>query len=165
MHVPADRSPPAIAAALAEAEQACATRGQRLTEIRRLVLEALWRSDQPVGAYGLSGQLQRRLQRQLAPPTIYRALNFLVEQKLAARIESRNAFVPCAHPDHDHAGMFFICECCGTSAEVEDPKVEALFAHQAAALGFRIARRVVELQGTCASCASALHPSAAPAAG
>ncbi|MDQ0507298.1 Fur family transcriptional regulator [Xanthobacter agilis] len=161
MHIPVDRSPDTITAALAAAEHVCASRGLRFTPMRRLVLEALWRSEQPLGAYDLIGQLQRRLQRRLAPPTVYRALDFLMEQKFVARIESRNAFVPCAHPDHDHTCVFFICACCGTSAEIEDPKVEALFAHQAAALGFRIERRVVELQGTCATCASTPDPTSA----
>ncbi|WP_024280123.1 Fur family transcriptional regulator [Xanthobacter sp. 126] len=154
MYVPADRSPAAIAAALAEVERACVARGQRFTKMRRLVLEVLWRSEQPVRAYDLRGRLEQQLQRRLVPPTVYRALNFLMEQKFAARLESRSAFVPCAHPEQHHAGMFFICEHCGTSAEIDDSKVEVLFAHQAATLGFHIARRVVELQGTCATCAS-----------
>lgn len=157
MPVPVDRSPAAIAAALAKVEQICLGRGERFTEMRRLVLEALWRSEQPVRAYDLRGQLQRQLQRPLVAPTIYRALNFLVQQKFAARIESRGAFVPSAHPEHDHAGLFLICESCGTATEVTDPGVEALLGYRAEALGFHLARRVVELQGTCAACAGLAH--------
>jgi len=73
-------------------------------------------------------------------------------QKLVTKIESRNAFVPCAHPDHPHACVFFICENCGTSEEIEDSHLEQLFDRKANSLGFRVSKRVLELQGVCASC-------------
>ena len=72
--------------------------------------------------------LELRLGRQLSPITIYRALAFLQGQGLVSRIETRNAFVPCAYPSHSHACAFFICEHCGSSAEIENAKLEALFA-------------------------------------
>lgn len=148
------RSPQMVEAGLLAAERTCEERGIRFTPIRRTVLEALWQSAQPVSAYDLLHILAVRLGRQLSPPTVYRALEFLQEQKLAFRIETINAFVPCALPDCGHTRVFFLCEDCGSSTEVGNPEIEALFATDAAALGFRIGRRVVELQGTCASCSA-----------
>lgn len=148
------RSRRIVEAGLLAAERTCRQRGLRFTSIRRAVLEALWQSGLPVSAYDLLYVLEARLERQLSPPTVYRALEFLQEQRLVARIETKNAFVPCSRPDCDHARVFFICEDCGSSAEVENPEIEALFASDAAALGFCIGRRVVELQGICASCSS-----------
>jgi len=131
----------------------CAARGRRLTETRRNVLEALYHSGRPVTAYDLITILQGRLQRKLSPPSVYRALEFLVETGLATRIESRNAYVLCAHPDHPHDCVLFVCDRCDVSVEVENPALERLIAADATHLGFKISRQVVELQGLCALCA------------
>lgn len=144
-----------IANALRAAESTCDKRGVQLTPIRRAVLETLWEVDQPIGAYHLMRELQAKLGRKLSPPTVYRVLDFLLEQKFIARIETMNAFIPCADPDHEHTCVFFICEACGSSAEVENDKVGVLFEMNAAALGFRIGKRVIEMQGMCANCLTA----------
>ncbi|MGX9393942.1 Fur family transcriptional regulator (plasmid) [Nitrobacteraceae bacterium UC4446_H13] len=139
-------------AGVATAEQACRERGVQLTKIRRLVLETLWKAEHPLGAYEIMSVLEHAASRRLSPPTVYRALEFLVEQRFISRIETKNAYVPCSHPDHPHACVFFICDRCGSSAEVENPAIEYMFDRDAEVLGFRIGRRVVELQGTCATC-------------
>src|SRR6202043_12814 len=75
--------------ALATAERICRERGVRLTETRRRVLELILEAGQPIGAYGLLG----RLSGHPMPPTVYRAIDFLLAQKFIHRIESLNAFV------------------------------------------------------------------------
>ena len=99
--------------------------------------------------------LKLRNSRPVGPPTVYRALEFLMSQRFVLKIESRNAYVPCAHPERRHDCLFFICSNCGVSAESEDPRVEQLLAEDAAVLGFRVTRRVVEVEGTCGSCIAA----------
>jgi Fur family zinc uptake transcriptional regulator len=146
------RPDPSPVDAIKAAEQACHERGVQLTQIRRTVLEALWESNHPLGAYELISMLERTSGRRLSPPTVYRALEFLLEQRFISRIETKNAYVPCSHSDHPHACVFFICDGCGSSAEVENPAVEYMFDRDAETLGFRIGKRVVELQGTCATC-------------
>ena len=103
--------------AIAHAEAICAARAERLTPIRRRVLEALLASHQPLGAYELIDRLAVRGARP-APITIYRALDFLREQGLVHRIESRNAFIACVqnHGSGDPV-VFLICEKCGTVGE------------------------------------------------
>src|SRR6056297_1198280 len=135
------------------AAELCAQRGARLTTIRRLILELLWRRNEPMGAYELIDDWKRATGRTVGPPTVYRALEFLIAQGLVSKHESRNAFVPCAHPEHHHICVFFICVACGASTELEDPEIEARLSRDAATLGFRIGRRIVEGQGTCAVCA------------
>lgn len=154
-HALINRTPEAVTAGLRAAEELCREKGVRFTPMRRTVLECLWEANQALGAYDLIRLLEARLGRQFAPPSVYRALDFLQEQGLVSRIATKNAFVPCAHPDHDHACVFFICEHCGSSAEIENAKIEELFSRDAGALGFRIGKRVVELQGICANCVSA----------
>ena len=126
-----------------------------MTELRRRVLELLWASGRPAGAYELIEAVKRRGSRPVGPPTVYRALEFLMAQGLVSRIESLNAYVPCVHPERDHDCLFFICGGCRTSVELEDPRIEGLLAEDAAVLGFVATRRTVEVQGMCARCAEA----------
>ena len=146
-HAPAER--------VALAMSLCDARGAQLTTLRRQVLELLWESGRPTGAYELIEALKLRNSRPVGPPTVYRALEFLMSQRFVLKIESRNAYVPCAHPERRHDCLFFICSNCGVSAESEDPRVEQLLAEDAAVLGFRVTRRVVEVEGTCGSCIAA----------
>ena len=141
--------------ALAAAELLCRERGVHFTEVRRRLLEALWQAGQPLGAYDLMRLLEAALARKMTPPTVYRTLEFLMDQGLVSRIESRNAFVPCAHPEHPHACVFFVCDKCSTSLEVENTGIDHLLAEDVTTLGFQVDRRVVELQGLCARCLAA----------
>ena len=94
--------------------------------------------------------VELRDSRPVAPPTVYRALHFLMVQGFVSRIESLNAYVPCAHPERDHDCLFFICSGCRASVELEDPRIGGLLAEDAAGLGFVATRRTVEVQGMCA---------------
>src|ERR1700735_888267 len=122
-------------------------RGLLFTAPRRSVLEILLKQARPIGAYDVLRQMQRRARRRIAPPTVYRALDFLAAQGFISKIESKNLFVPCAHGDHPHACVFYICEGCGSSIEVENPQLEQLFDDDANSIGFRVSKRVVEIQG------------------
>ena len=133
----------------------CEGRGARMTELRRRILELLWASGQPTGAYELIEAVKLRDSRPVGPPTVYRALEFLMAQGLVARIESLNAYVPCVHPERDHDCLFFICSGCRASVEHEDSRIGGLLAEDAAVLGFVAARRTVEVEGMCARCAQA----------
>ena len=143
-HAPAER--------VALAVSLCAARGNRLTTLRRHVLELLWKSGRPTGAYALIEALELKYRRPVGPPTVYRTLEFLMSQRLVSKIESRNAYVPRAHPERQHDGLFFICSTCGASTELEDLRVVQVLAEDAAALGYRVDRRVVEVEGTCPNC-------------
>ena len=103
--------------ALAAAERLCAKKDLRFTPLRRRVLELVWSSHKPVGAYALLDQL-RDEDLGSAPPTIYRALDFLIENGLIHRIERMNAFIGCSHPGEAHRGFFLICGECGNAEEL-----------------------------------------------
>ena len=146
-HAPAER--------VALAMSLCGARGVQLTKLRQKVLELLWESGRPTGAYELIEALKLRDGRPVGPPTVYRALEFLMSQGFVSKVESRNAYVPCAHPERRHDCLFFICGDCGASAELEDSRIEQLLTEDAAKLGFRVTQRVVEVGGTCRSCIAA----------
>lgn len=140
--------------ALAAARELCARRGERFTELRGRVLELVWDSHRPIGAYAVLERLKAD-GRSAAPPTVYRALEFLMAAGLVHRIESLNAYVGCVHPGERHASQFLICKSCGTALELDEPAVGTALAQAADKRGFKIERRVVELSGSCAACARA----------
>lgn len=143
------------ATSIAAADALCREHDLQFTTLRRSVFKALVEASQPLGAYDLLKRLEDTVGRRIAPATVYRALDFLLDHGLVSRIESNNTFVPCAHPDHPHTCVFLICQNCGTSAEVEYPILEMLVAKDAESLGFRVGKPIIELQGTCASCRAA----------
>ncbi len=136
---------------LIRAETLCKTRGVRLTQHRRTVLQLLCRSPKPLSAYELLAQMKNKIDK-AAPPTIYRALEFLQQQGLAHKLESIHAYVGCSHPDHPHDGQFLICSDCGDVSEVEDQQVTNSLDAASKAAGFQADRPIVELVGTCAKC-------------
>ena len=141
--------------AMAHAEALCAERAQRLTPSRRLVLEALASSHKPIGAYEIIGRLADRGPRP-APITVYRALDFLVENGLVHRIESRNAFVACIN-SHESGTMvvFLICERCGAVGEAPSVAVADTLVAAARSAGFTPKTPVIEITGVCSHCRTA----------
>lgn len=141
-----------VAGALDAAQAACRESGERLTPLRRRILELVWASHGPVKAYELLDRLRQDLPR-AQPVTVYRALDFLMAQGLVHRIESRNAFIGCGAPGSAHRGQFLICRGCSTAAEIADPDVARLLATQARELGFSQTEQTVEVHGLCPDCA------------
>ena len=140
-----------VATALQAAAGLCERQGVRLTALRRRVLELIWRGHQPRGAYDLLEELHRE-GRRAAPPTVYRALEFLRANGLIHRIESLNAFIGCVAPDEPHSGHFMICNGCGGAAEVNDRAISYAVARSAAHSGFVIEQQTIELRGLCPAC-------------
>ena len=130
----------------------CAERGVRLTPIRRRVLELVWTSHKPIGAYEILDQLAAGRGR-TAPPTVYRALDFLTEQRLVHRIDTLNAFVGCGSPVRAHKAYFLICRQCGNAAELVDEGLDNALAQVAEQAVFEVRSETVELAGICARCA------------
>jgi Fur family zinc uptake transcriptional regulator len=140
------------------AEALCRQRGVALTPLRRQVLDLVIAAEKPVGAYALLDRLKAE-RPGAAPPTVYRALEFLLEAGLIHRIEKLNAFIGCAEAqaghDHHHPHQFLICRRCGETAEIADHAAAHALEAAAKAQGFRAERMVVEIEGLCAACAAA----------
>ncbi len=141
----------ALSHVLERAEALCHERGVRLTKQRKAVLQLLCVSDKPLRAYELLDHM-RGVVKNPAPPTVYRALDFLLDQGLVHKLESLHAYVGCAHPDRPHACQFLICDDCGEVAEIEDRSVAKSLGAAGKAIGFRTKRLIVELRGICAQC-------------
>jgi Fur family zinc uptake transcriptional regulator len=137
--------------ALQTAERLCREHGLRFTALRRRVLALVWDSHKPIGAYEILGRLGDA-GRTVAPPTVYRALDFLIEAGLVHRLDSLNAFIGCPDPDQVHTGQFLICRECRTVVELDDGEIKSLVASKAEALGFTAVKQVLEIEGLCNGC-------------
>ena len=136
-----------------QVESACTRNGLHLTPLRQQVLAILAESSAPLGAYAIIDQLSRLEGKPVAPPTVYRTLEFFLHHGFVYKIESRNAYAPCEHLGHAHHGALLLCEKCGRSDEIEDVKLDRLLQEAAARVGFAPHRQMVELVGLCRNCA------------
>lgn len=137
--------------ALDTAERVCARRAARLTAVRRRVLELIWSSHKAIKAYEILDQLAPEIGA-ARPPTVYRALEFLMAHGLVHRVDSLNAFVGCADAAHRHDAQFFICDSCGIVSEIDDATIGQAVSRGAKRLGFDVERRMIELHGRCGVC-------------
>ena len=138
-----------------QVESACARKGLQITPLRQAVLGIVGDSPAPLGAYAIIEALARREGKAIAPPTVYRTLDFFLEHGFLHKIESRNAYARCEHFDHAHQSVLLLCESCGRSVEREDADLSRALQASAERAGFRAHRLMVEISGVCADCAAA----------
>ena len=147
---------------LLDADAFCGRRQARLTEQRRQVLGLILDSPKPLGAYDLLDRMRQGGTQSAAPPTVYRALDFLLAQGLIHKVERLSAFIGCTHAlqphEYDehalHSVQFLICRNCGRATEISDPAIGKALAAAAASAGFTLTGMTVEAEGLCAACAS-----------
>jgi len=140
-----------VSEALDTAKQLCVERGAQLTPIRHQVLELIWESHKAVKAYELLDRL-KPLQQAAKPATIYRALDFLIEQGLIHRVESLNAFVGCRCSDHQHEQLLLICKRCQEVEERPAPEVMLALSQEFIHAGFMVHSKAIEVHGICHKC-------------
>lgn len=133
------------------AEQLCRQRSIRFTEQRRQVLKIIAAAAAPLGAYEILDQI-RLMVPGAAPPTVYRALEFLQHHGLIHKLETLHAYVACSHPGDPHTSQFLICFDCGKVKELDDVGISSSVKHAATASGFQPKERLVEVSGTCEKC-------------
>lgn len=145
-----------VSARLEVAEALCAERGRRLTPIRRKVLELLLRQDRSLKAYELLEEM-RSVHPGAAPPTVYRALDFLVEEGLIHRLDAVNAWSACHHAEGEPHDLLVVCTCCGTVAELSDPEINRLLAQRISHTGYVLATHETEIRALCPQCQQQPH--------
>lgn len=139
--------------ALERADEVCEQRGLNLTPVRRRILEIVWRAHEPIGAYDILAELAKERDK-AAPPTVYRALEFLIEAGLVHRIDSLNAFIGCHEPKQIHVAQFLVCRRCQRVAEIDDPAIQRMLVERSRAVGFQIEPSSLEIKGLCEDCAA-----------
>lgn len=161
MHDVHHLDPAAITDRINAAKTQCQTQGVRFTVLRQQVYELILKANRPIGAYDLITELQQtRHQSQdkaessknVAPPTVYRSLEFLLQQGLIHQLTSMNAYIPCCHPRSKHSAAFFICEVCEHVQECSSLPVQEVLNYAKNDVGFMVSQSVIEMRGTCRSC-------------
>ena len=151
-----------VAERLVAAKEQCRTHGVRFTPLREQIYMLVLQANKPVGAYDLITQLQQaRLldsdneidgAKNVAPPTVYRSLEFLLSEGLIHQLTSINAYVPCCHPRAQHTAAFLICDQCQRVQECSSLPVQEMISFAEKDIGFTVARSVIELSGRCQAC-------------
>ena len=131
---------------------AVSSRDEDLTRNETLVLNALRASKQPLGAYDLLRCLKADGVKN--PATVYRALDTLMNRKVAHRIESANAFIACSNSCGSGRAAFMICETCGKAEEFCDERLDELITASSRRTGFTVRNATMEFRGLCGACAS-----------
>ena len=160
-----------IAERLIAATEQCRVRGVRFTQLRKQIYELILQAKKPVGAYDLMTQLQqmrlvetdnlstelaskqkKQLPKNVAPPTVYRSLEFLLSEGLIHQLTSINAYVPCCHPRAEHTAAFLICDICLRVQECSSLPVQEMMSFAEQDVGFTVTHSVIELRGRCQTC-------------
>ncbi|WP_172606575.1 zinc uptake transcriptional repressor Zur [Pantoea coffeiphila] len=137
---------------LSQAEVICQQRSVRLTPQRMEVLRLMTEHNASISAYDLL-DLLRASEPQAKPPTVYRALDFLLEQGFIHRVESTNSYVVCHHfEEPSHTSAMLICDRCGSVTEQHADGVEEILKKLAQKTGFTLAHSVIEAHGFCQRC-------------
>ena len=138
---------------IAQAQKVCRNNGARLTTLRKQILKLVWQHGKPIGAYALMEQLEQSSHRDnVAPPTVYRSLDFLLEQGLIRKIHSQNTYVACCSPIHKQGDIMFLCDQCGTAIEVLNNSIQQAINLSASQHKFKVQTQVFEIKGLCHEC-------------
>ena len=167
LHDVQDFTPPDINDRRAAAKEQCRLSGARFTPLRQQIYQLVLEANKPVGAYDLITQLQQmrllaphshhtassqQTPKNVAPPTVYRSLEFLLSEGLIHQLTSINAYVPCCHPRAQHTAAFLICEQCQRVQECSSVPVQEMMSFAEQDVGFMVERSVIELSGRCQAC-------------
>jgi Fur family zinc uptake transcriptional regulator len=136
---------------LARAIDICKSKNVRFTPVRQQVFTLMAEQKGAISAYDLLEKLQA-FDSKAKPPTIYRALEFLLENHFIHRIESLNAYLMCCHLGCEHPMQLLICDMCQQIIELSDPNIDEAFSLKASQFGFKITNKVLEAHGVCDSC-------------
>jgi Fur family transcriptional regulator, zinc uptake regulator len=151
----ASKARPEFVAWSQQVQDACARQGLQMTPLRLSVLAILAENPAPLGAYAIIEALSKREGKSIAPPTVYRTLEFFLAHGFLHRIESRNAYARCEYLGHAHQGVLLLCEKCGRSDEIEDSALAEALQQTADRVGFLTRRRMIEMVGLCRGCGQA----------
>lgn len=145
-----------VKTSLEQATAIFAEKNIRFTDLRRKVFEEIASTHASVGAYEVLDRLAKKGTR-LAPISVYRALDALLEAGVVHRLESKNAYFACRRMDKPRTGrppIFLSCEKCGAVQEVDGDEIFHAIDAAAGATNFETRVRFVEVSGTCQECAA-----------
>lgn len=142
-----------IEKALRVANTICENHSVRLTLLRKQILTLILQHGKPLGAYALMDLLEQNSEREkVAPPTVYRTLDFLIKYRLIHKIHSLNAYLANTNPLREDSSVLLICATCGLAQEVPNNTIQQAINLSASQHRFAVKKQVIELSGVCYPC-------------
>ena len=135
------------------AKAALVASGEQWTQMRGDVFAALAACERPSSAYDIAEQVSAARGKRVAANSVYRILDLFVRTNLARRVVSANAFIANSHPGCRHDCIFVICDSCSRVVHIDDDPLTEALVRAARGSGFADVRPVIELRGSCSSCA------------
>ena len=126
--------------------------GEKWTETRAAIFEALAGFSRPASAYDIAELVSTARGKRVAPNSVYRILDLFVAKNLAMRVESANAYIANSHPGCEHDCMFLVCDSCGEATHIDDDALSSQVRGVAHREGFNSIRPVIEVRGVCQKC-------------
>jgi len=144
-----------LAKAVERANQAFTDKNLRFTKLRQDVFQEIAATYTSIGAYDVLARLAEKGTR-LAPISVYRAIDALLEAGVIHRLESKNAYFACRKLDHTlgRRPIFLACERCNAVQEVDSEGIFETIDRLARAASFQPRVKFVEVSGLCRACAS-----------
>tara|TARA_B100000035_G_scaffold142462_1_gene121259 strand:- start:2071 stop:2529 length:459 start_codon:yes stop_codon:yes gene_type:complete len=136
---------------LKKVETICKQKELKLTKLRHRVLKLIWKSHSYVKAYDLLEEL-KKIDPAAKPPTIYRTLDFLIENGFIHKIQSLNAYIGCAHPNEHKECYFLICKKCQNIEECCSEKIDKVVTSTIVKNNFKPNQVTLEISGVCQEC-------------
>lgn len=143
-----------LAKAVERASQAFTEKNLRFTKLRQDVFQEIASTYTSIGAYDILARLAEKGTR-LAPISVYRAIDALIEAGVIHRLESKNAYFACRRLDHatGRRPIFLACERCNAVQEVDSEGIFDTIDRVSRAANFQPRVKFVEVSGLCRSCA------------
>lgn len=144
-----------LAKAVERASQAFTEKNIRFTKLRQDVYQEIASTYTSIGAYDILARLAEKGTR-LAPISVYRAIDALLDAGVIHRLESKNAYFACRKLDHrtGRRPIFLACEKCNAVQEVDSEGIFDTIDSAARSVSFQPRVKFVEVSGLCRSCAS-----------
>ena len=133
------------------AEETCLKFSLNFTPIRKKVLEIISSNHKPSRAYDLLEKLRDDGFCD-KPPTIYRALDFLIENKIVHKLNTINAYVACFDEESEEISCFLICEMCQEIEEFHNKNLNKVLTNIGKKRGIEIKNLNLEIGFKCQEC-------------
>lgn len=134
-----------------QAREICIKNNLRLTPLREKILEIIFQNHKAIKAYDVLKELEKHNISD-KPPTIYRALDFFITNKIIHKIHCINSYLVCSHPGMHNDCSLFICEKCNSVEENCDNNISKLIVEDAKNNNFTIKNKNIEILGICQNC-------------
>ena len=141
-----------LKASIHRVEEICKSNKLGLTEIRKQVFEIIVKKNKPIKAYEILDKISNINNKLSHPPTVYRAIDFLIENGFVHKLNSINSFVGCFHPKAHKECYFLICKKCNIYQECCDDSLKDRISKTAIHNNFVISNTTLEIEGHCLDC-------------